>query len=179
LPSTADDLSAYQRTFFSWNIRYLCGFPDILPSRGSVRVNTVSTFASSAKEGHLVPSGGKARKHEQVIAALLSTPTIGEAAERAGLGVRTVKRWMRDADFAAEYTAAKQALLESAVNRLRTAALAFVDVLHSVALDATAPAGSRAAAAGRGLELLLKATAFADIERRLAELERSVAKGDD
>ena len=124
-------------------------------------------------------TGGKSRKQEQAIGALLSTPTIGEAAERAGLGVRTLKRWLVDAAFSAEYAKAKQALLESAVNRLRMAAVEFVNVLQAVASDATAPAGSRAAAAGRGLELLLKATAFEDIERRLSELERSVAKGDD
>ena len=126
-----------------------------------------------------MPSGKQTRKQEQVIAALLSTPTIGEAAERAGLGVRTLKRWLVDAAFSAEYAKAKQALLESAVNRLRMAAVEFVNVLQAVASDATAPAGSRAAAASRGLELLLKATAFEDIERRLTELERSVAKGDD
>ena len=126
-----------------------------------------------------MPPGGQSRKKEAAIGALLANPTIATAAQVAGIGERTLKRWLVDAAFSAEYAKAKQALLESAVNRLRMAAVEFVNVLQAVASDATAPAGSRAAAAGRGLELLLKATAFEDIERRLSELERSVAKGDD
>lgn len=122
-----------------------------------------------------MPSGKQSRKKEQVIAALLSTPTISEAAERAGLSVRTVKRWMRDADFSAEYMAAKQGLLEGAVNRLRASAMEFVTTLHAVAVDLTAPPASRATAARSGLEVLVKFVTLEELERRLTELERNAA----
>ncbi len=44
------------------------------------------------------------RKREVAIAALLSRPTIEEAAQLAGIGEKTLRRWLRDdADFKAAY----------------------------------------------------------------------------
>lgn len=106
---------------------------------------------------------------------MLTSGSIGQAASACGVSERTLLRWLKDEEFTTAYRAAQRALLETAVNRLRSTALAFVDTLHTVALDMTAPPGSRAAAASRGLELLLKSVSIMDIEARLAELERNAS----
>ena len=68
---------------------------------------------------------GKSRKKEAAIAALLSSPTIADAAAKARISERTVLRWLQDESFATAYRKAQQRLLESAVNSLRQAALTF------------------------------------------------------
>jgi hypothetical protein len=91
------------------------------------------------------------------------------------MGTRTLKRWLKRPEFLEAYKEAQRELLESAVNRLRGAALEFVDALHHVATDAAAPPAARATAARSGLEVLLKASGLEEMERRIAELERAVA----
>lgn len=115
------------------------------------------------------------KKHEQLITALLASSTIADAAKRAGVSLRTAHRWLADEEFTSAYRQAQRNLLDGAVNSLRASALQFVDTLASVAVDMAAPPGSRAAAASRGLELLLKSVSIMDIEARLAELERSAS----
>ena len=122
-----------------------------------------------------MPRGGKSRKQDQAVAALLGSSTIGDAAESCGMGTRTLKRWLKRPEFLEAYKEAQRELLESAVNRLRGAALEFVDALHHVATDAAAPPAARATAARSGLEVLLKASGLEEMERRIAELERAVA----
>ena len=39
---------------------------------------------------------GKARKREEAIAALLEQPTITAAASAAGIGEKTLRRWLAD-----------------------------------------------------------------------------------
>jgi hypothetical protein len=47
---------------------------------------------------------------ERAILALLSAPTIGQAAAQCGLGERTLRRWLTDDQaFQAEYEAARHA----------------------------------------------------------------------
>jgi hypothetical protein len=91
------------------------------------------------------------------------------------MGTRTLKRWLKRPEFLEAYKEAQRELLESAVNRLRGAALEFVDALHHVATDNGAPPAARATAARSGLEVLLKASGLEEMERRIAELERAVA----
>ena len=57
---------------------------------------------------------------EQAILALLSEPTIGQAAARCGIGERTLRRWLtEDAAFQAEYEAARHATFQAALRRSR------------------------------------------------------------
>jgi hypothetical protein len=123
----------------------------------------------------MTQQGKLPRKRAQAIAALLCSPTIAAAADKSGVSERTLLRWLADPDFTAEYTAAKQALLEGAVNRLRASAMEFVTTLHAVAVDLTAPPASRATAARSGLEILVKFVTLEELERRLTELERNAA----
>ena len=117
----------------------------------------------------------RTRKQQQAIAALLTVPTMAEAAARCGISEKTLWRWSQNPEFAAAYRKAQQRLLESAINALRQAALTFADTLRIVAADASAPPASRATAARSGLEVLLKAVTIQDLEQRVNELEKSAA----
>jgi hypothetical protein len=56
---------------------------------------------------------------EQAIPALLSTSTITEAAAVAGVGERTLKRWLaEDAEFVSQYRAVRRQIVEASVSRL-------------------------------------------------------------
>jgi len=48
---------------------------------------------------------GKARKGDQAVAALLEQPTIIAAASAVGIGEKTLRRWLAEADFQAPTTA--------------------------------------------------------------------------
>lgn len=66
-------------------------------------------------------------KQEQAIAALMSEPTIVKAAQTVGVSDRTLRRWLRDPSFAAEYDAAQLQFRQQSIallSRLTTAAVA-------------------------------------------------------
>jgi hypothetical protein len=48
------------------------------------------------------------RKMERAISALLTRPNIEDAARVAGLGEKTLRRWMREPHFNAEYLRARR-----------------------------------------------------------------------
>jgi hypothetical protein len=59
------------------------------------------------------------RRRHQAIAALLIEPTVAKAAAAAKVGERTLLRWLRESGFAAEYRAARRAVVEHAVGALQ------------------------------------------------------------
>ena len=121
---------------------------------------------------------GKLRKREQAIAALLTSPTIQDAALSCGITARTLQRWLREPGFQEQYRATKSQLLESTVNKLRTIGIDGVTALHRVAVDKESPAGATVSAGRAILEVLLKAVEVQDLDARLTELERLMERGD-
>ena len=86
------------------------------------------------------------RRREALIAALLGTGTIGEAARQVGVSPATVYRWMRDADFIVAYRQARRRALEVAVGRLQALACDAVGALErNLATEAPAAVQLRAA----------------------------------
>ena len=78
---------------------------------------------------------------EQAILALLSEPTIGQAAARCGIGERTLQRWLtEDAAFQAEYEAARQATFQAAISRIPAFTVRAVDTLAALLADKEPPA---------------------------------------
>jgi len=75
------------------------------------------------------------RKQEAAIAALLTAPTVTEAAGQAGIGERTLRRWLRSPEFSNAYRIARRELVENAIGRIQGAAGQAVDTLISVAKD--------------------------------------------
>jgi hypothetical protein len=73
------------------------------------------------------------RKQEQAVAALLTEASIGDAARAAGVGDKTLRRWLALPAFAAAYRRTRRELLETAVGRIQAATGTAVDTLLAVA----------------------------------------------
>ena len=117
---------------------------------------------------------GKSRKRTQAIAALIESDTIKEAAGACKITSRTLLNWLAEPAFREEYESVQSQLLEAAVNRLRVAGFDAGMCLHQTIKDKDAPVTAKVSAAGRILELLLKATEIADLSARLDRLEESM-----
>lgn len=117
------------------------------------------------------------RLSERLIEVLLSTRTQREAAMRLGISTRSLQRWIRHSAFQREFTEAKQQMLRQGLARLRADSASAAATLSEIAGDGDAPPGVRAGAAGKILDLSLRAAEFEDFETRLERLEESL-KGD-
>src|SRR5207302_1423661 len=72
----------------------------------------------------MAPPGEKLTgRQAAALAALLSEPTVQAAAARAGVGERTLLRWLKDPGFRREYRAARSAAVEHAAGALQRACL--------------------------------------------------------
>jgi transposase len=112
---------------------------------------------------------------ERAIAALLSTRTIPEAAAVAGVGERTVNRWLsEDEGFVTEYRTARRQVVEHAVSKLQNATTEAVETLR-YNLNCGSPSTEERAALGI-LGHAVKAVELYDLEERLSELERRSAE---
>ena len=52
------------------------------------------------------------RKKEQAIAALLSQPSIGQAAKKVGIGEKTLFRWLQLDEFKRAYRGARRQVID-------------------------------------------------------------------
>jgi hypothetical protein len=110
-------------------------------------------------------------KQEQVIICLLTAPTLGAAAQQAGVGLRTLMRWLTEPPFQQAYRAARAELIAQATSRLQQACGVAVTTLLRVMLEATSPPSARVAAARTVLDMSLKAVDLENFEVRLQALE--------
>lgn len=113
------------------------------------------------------------RKQEEAIAALLSQRNIEDAARVAGVGARTLLRWLQLPEFDAAYRGARRAAFRQSIARLQQASSAAVATLLKIMVDPNAPASTRVRAADSVLDHSAKAIEIEDIEVRVAELERT------
>ena len=115
------------------------------------------------------------RKKEEAIAALLSQPSIEQAARVAGIGPKTLLRWLKLPEFQAAYREARRDGFGQATARLQQASGAAASVLLKMMVDQNSPASTRVRAAQAVLDRAGKAVEIEDIEVRVTELERSLA----
>lgn len=94
----------------------------------------------------------KSRRKEIAIGCLLAFPTVKAAAKAAGVSEITLHRWLKEPQFATDYRQARERVLETATEQLRSGALQAVEVLRQVATNKKAPAASRVQAARSFLE---------------------------
>lgn len=77
----------------------------------------------------------KAVSNEEIIAALLQSGTIREAAAAAGISPRTIYDRMESGDFRAEYMAARTDIIRAAVFSINRKLAAAVDTVSEVMTD--------------------------------------------
>lgn len=113
------------------------------------------------------------RKQEDAIAAPLSQRNIDEAEGAAGVGTRTLLRWLKIPEFDAAYRAARRQAYGQSISRLQQGATAAATTLLKVMLDANAPASTRVTAAEAVLSHAEKAIEIEDIDARVRQLEEA------
>ena len=114
------------------------------------------------------------RKQEDAIAALLTHRNIDEAASAAGVGTRTLLRWMKIPEFDAAYREARRQAYGQSISRLQQGSTAAATTLLKVMVDIATPPSTRVRAAEAVLSHAAKAIEIEDIDARLKELEMAV-----
>lgn len=115
------------------------------------------------------------RKQEDAIAALLTQRNVEEAARAAGIGARTLLRWLQIPEFQAAYREARRAAFGQAIARLQQGTSAAATTLLKTMIDTNTPASVRVRAAEVIFNHAAKAIEIEDIEVRVSALEASVA----
>ena len=139
-----------------------------VPSVSQLALAAEGAAALASRHQQLKGHGQKfTRKHEAVIAALLTEPTHADAAAKAGVSESTLYRWLRMPAFRAVYHQARRELVEAANGRMQAstgeAAEALVHVIRHGRRD-----GDRIRAANAVLNHAHRGLAAAD---RHGELE--------
>jgi hypothetical protein len=113
------------------------------------------------------------RKRDEAILALLTQRNVEEAAKVAGIGVRTLWRWLTDSEFQAEYRQARRNVFSQAIARLQQGGSAAATTLIKIMVDSKEPAAARVRAADVVLSHGLRAIEIEELVARVDQLERN------
>ena len=108
------------------------------------------------------------QKQQKALSALLTNPTKEAAAKAAGIESKTLRRYLTDPEFQAEYQKAVSGMIEDAATQARQSLNPALSCLEDGGETATA----RISAARSLLEYGLRLTEIADIMKQLEELEQ-------
>ncbi len=112
---------------------------------------------------------------EAAIVALVRSPTYAAAAKAAGVGERTLRRWMHnDANFRQRLREARAGVFDQAVRAMHLASPKAAGVLDGIAQDAAASQTARVSAARTLIHYSCRGHEMADIDGRPAELEARI-----
>ena len=109
-------------------------------------------------------------RQRAAIAALLAAPSILAAAHNAGIGARTLYRWMEDPLFRKALQDAEGLAVDAASRRLLAGQSQALDTLGDLMQGATSEQVRRQAARD-WLDMWLKVRELRDLENRITELE--------
>lgn len=121
----------------------------------------------------------KTRMTEPAIIALLTEPTLKEAAKKVGISEATLWRWMQEPEFKEAFRDAKKQSVSQAVSQLQQSSGEAVQTLRDVMGDGAAPHSSKVSAAKTILDMALKAVETEELEARIEELEKQLGGSDD
>jgi transposase-like protein len=114
------------------------------------------------------------RQRDEAIEALLSHRSIDEAARAVGIAPNTLRRWLKQPGFDADYREAKRERHSQWNARLQGASPAAASALIKLALDPSTPEATRLRAIESILDRSDKAIETEDIQARLTAVERAV-----
>ena len=111
-------------------------------------------------------------KQQKALLALLTSPTREKAAAAAGITSKTLRGYLSDPDFQAEYKRAFSGLVEDAARQAQQALAPALSTLREIVEGTSENAQARISAARSILEYGMKLTETTDILARLDELEK-------
>ena len=116
-------------------------------------------------------------KKQKALIALLTQPTKEKAAAAAGITSKTLRGYLDDPEFQAEYRKAFAELVRDATRKVQQALDPAIAVLREIMEDGGENGQVRVSAARSVLEYGLKMTEQTDILARLQELEAAMEGG--
>lgn len=115
---------------------------------------------------------GLSPNQEAALLALLTEPTVLKAAERSGVGARTIYKWLeRDPRFAAAYRSARREAFVHAMTITQRYAPMAIQALARIMVDPAAPASARVSAATAVLNFARQSIEIDDLAERVRALE--------
>ena len=118
------------------------------------------------------------QKQTRALAALLTQPTQAQAAQKAGIGLTTLKRYLDEPECQTAYQEAVTKLLEEASVQAKQGLNPALSCLREIVEDRKTAATARIQAARSLLEYGLRLAETVDIMKQLNELERWRAETD-
>lgn len=115
---------------------------------------------------------------ERALSALLTSKTKLEAAEKAGITDRTMRRYFENPEFCQRYREAFAGVVQDATRRAQQLLNPALSTLQTVMEDEEIPAQARITAARSILEYSMKLCEQTDILDQLRELERWRSEND-
>ncbi len=112
-------------------------------------------------------------KQEKAILALLQEPTIAKAAASAGVGNRSLVRWLTQDDFSRAYRKARREAFSQAIGLTQHYAPLAVNTLATIMADKTAPSHARVTAASTLLKFGREGIELDDLAARVEALENA------
>jgi len=112
-------------------------------------------------------------RQQKAILALLTEPNIREAARAVKVGERTLYTWLKEPTFCDAYREARAAAVSQAIARLQQVSRQAVDTLNTVMTAPDTPAPAKVAAAKTVLDMAVRGTEVAELQRRLEVLEQA------
>lgn len=107
------------------------------------------------------------QNQQRALKALLTCPTRTQAAEQAGLSMETLRRYLADAEFMAEYKRQFSEVVTDATRQAQQALHPALTALQDIVNNPNESASARIAAARSILEFGLKLTEINDILKTL------------
>ena len=107
---------------------------------------------------------------QRAIAALLSSKTVKEAAEEAGVSRSTVYTYLRDKDFSKELRKAQSAAIDAAASRLAAGLSEAIEELSRLIKNADSDSVKRLACSD-WISFALRLREFSELESRIEALE--------
>jgi hypothetical protein len=117
---------------------------------------------------------GLTPKQEQALIALLNEPTIERAAKTAGVGERTLHRWLDEPAFSRAYRKARREAFSQAIAASQRYAPVAVQTLAKIMTDGTLSVSARVSAATALLKFSRESIELDDLATRVDDLERSM-----
>jgi hypothetical protein len=124
-------------------------------------------------------ASGLTPQQDRAIVALLNEPNVAKAATAAGVGERTLYRWLAEDDrFKKAFLRARREAFSQAIGMMQRYAPAAVNALAKVFTDSTAPHSSRVSAASAVLKYGREGIELDDLAARVESLEAAAAKSE-
>ena len=114
------------------------------------------------------------RKQEAALSALLTQPTIAEAAAQVSVNESTLRRWLKDRGFQAAYREARRQVVQHTIIQVQLASGEAVETLRTIMNNPEASSSVRLNAAKAILVLVIKTVEIDDMEDRLHALEQAM-----